>query len=88
MIVRIDKSFEKDTNKIKDSKLLLKVAVCIQKIQNCNTVKEIKQLKKLTGFDKHYRIKIGDYRLGIIINGNEVAFERMLHRKEIYKYYP
>ena len=88
MTVYIDKSFEKDTDKIKDKKLLLKIASCIEQIHTCKTIKEIKQLKKLSGFEKYFRIKIGDYRIGVVINGNELFFERFLHRKEIYRYYP
>jgi len=48
----------------------------------------IPNLKKLKGFKKHYRIRVGDYRAGVIIEGENVIFERLLHRKDIYKYYP
>ncbi len=34
------------------------------------------------------RIRIGDYRLGIIFDGETLIFERVLHRKEIYRYFP
>jgi mRNA interferase RelE/StbE len=53
-----------------------------------NTVSDIVNIKKLSGFKYHYRIRIGNYRVGIVIKNNEVIFERFLHRKDIYKYYP
>jgi mRNA-degrading endonuclease RelE of RelBE toxin-antitoxin system len=31
---------------------------------------------------------IGDYRLGVIFDGEILIFERVLHRKEIYRYFP
>ncbi len=88
MIVLIDKRFEKDTNKINDKSLLKKITTCIINIQNANSLNEIKNLKKLKGFDLEFRIKIGDYRIGLIIEDNKISFIRFLHRKDIYKFFP
>lgn len=88
MNLLVDKSFEKDTNKIKDKKLLLKVAACMEQIIAAKNSNEIQNLKKLQGFKNHYRIRIGEYRVGLRIEKNEVVFERFLNRKDIYKYFP
>lgn len=88
MIVKIDKIFEKDTDKIKDKKILLKIADCIEKVQHCEDILEIKNIKKLKGSNHFYRIRIGDYRLGILVEENVIEFIRCLHRKDIYKYFP
>lgn len=88
MKVKIDKSFEKDTDKLNNPKLLLKIAICIEQVIVAKSLDDIQNLKKLNGFKNHYRIRIGDYRVGIVINKNEVIYERFLHRKDIYKYYP
>ena len=88
MIVKIDKSFKKDTNKIKNKLLLKKIADCIQNVQTYKNIDKIKSLKKLKGCEKEYRIRIGDYRLGLIIDNEIIEFIRCLHRKDIYKYFP
>jgi mRNA interferase RelE/StbE len=88
MKVSVDKSFEKDADKIHDKKLLQKVAECIEQVITCDSIADIQNLKKLQGFKNHYRIRIGDYRAGVIIKNKEIIFERLLHRKDIYKYYP
>jgi mRNA interferase RelE/StbE len=88
MKVYIDKSFEKDTNQIKDSKTLKKLALIIEQVITCKNLDEIIGLKKLQGFRDYYRIRVGVYRIGLRIVDNEAYFERFLHRKEIYKYYP
>lgn len=49
---------------------------------------EIKNLKKIKGHPSFYRIRIGDYRLGIEYRETTVVFMRVLHRKEIYRYFP
>ena len=88
MIVRVDKSFVKDTDKINSKKVLLSIAAVIERVQDAKSTMEIKNLKKLKGHLNHYRIKFESYRAGIIINGSEVILERFLHRRDIYKYYP
>jgi Cytotoxic translational repressor of toxin-antitoxin stability system len=88
MIARIDKSFDKDVCKIKDKLFLLKIAECIEHVQTVEQLTSIKNLKKLKGAENFYRIRIGEYRLGILIEDNAVTFIRCLHRKDIYKYFP
>ncbi len=89
MNVRIDKSFEKDTKKIKDQKLLTtKIADTIEQVQACNSSDEIKNMKKLKGSHDYFRIRIGNHRIGISIEGDTIDFIRFLPRKDIYKYFP
>ncbi|HEY9124617.1 MAG TPA: type II toxin-antitoxin system RelE/ParE family toxin [Bacteroidales bacterium] len=88
MIVKIDKTFEKDVDKIKDKILLNKIADCIEIAQKSEDISSIKNIKKLKGSNSFYRIRIGDYRLGIIWENNSILFIRCLHRKDIYKYFP
>jgi len=43
---------------------------------------------KLEGYEHYYRIRVSDYRIGIKIEGDILVFMRVLHRKEIYRYFP
>ena len=88
MEVKIDKSFQKDTRKIKDKALLTKIALVISSVQQAENINQIKNLKKLKGSSENFRIKIGDYRLGIIVSESSIEFIRCLHRRDIYKYFP
>ena len=88
MEIKIDKSFQKDTRRIKDKSILQKIANTIANVQRAKTLEEIKNLKKIQGTQAMYRIRIGDYRLGIIVSDSTVKFIRCLHRKDIYKYFP
>lgn len=47
-----------------------------------------KKLEKLKGYNTYYKIRVGDYRIGIKIENEILSFERLLHRKEIYKFFP
>ena len=48
----------------------------------------IRDLKKLKGYRNAYRIKIGSYRIGLVIENDILIFTRFLHRKDIYNYFP
>lgn len=88
MIVNIDKSFEKDVYKIKDKKIKGKIASCIEEIQEVNDITDVKAIKKLKGDNIYYRVRIQDYRLGLILEDEEVIMIRCLHRKDIYRFFP
>lgn len=43
---------------------------------------------KLEGYKIAYRIKLGDYRIGVFIEDETIEFVRFVHRKDIYKKFP
>jgi mRNA interferase RelE/StbE len=88
MIIKIDKCFEKDTDKIKDKNIRSAIADCIDAVEKVSNPKSIKNIKKLKGSNHFYRIRIGDYRIGLEIIDETADFIRFLHRKDIYKYFP
>jgi mRNA interferase RelE/StbE len=88
MKVLIDKSFERDTDKLTDQKLLHSIADCIQVIQDANKLSDIPNCKKLKGSKNAYRIRIGDYRIGFIFEKQTVELIRFLHRSVIYNFFP
>ena len=56
--------------------------------QNRDDVPEIPEMVKLKGYDHYYRIRVGNYRLGVSMEEDSFCFVRFLHRKDIYKYFP
>ena len=88
MKVKIDRSFEKDLRNISSPKMRHRLADLIERVQAAEAPEEIPHLTKIQGFDAFYRIRLGDYWVGVEIAGHEVTFLRVLHRKEIYRYFP
>ena len=83
------KSFSKDLKKRSNDKDLLKrVQEVIQEIIAANNISEIKNLKNLQAAGPYYRIRLGDYRIGLIFKDDTIIFVRFLHRREIYRYFP
>ena len=88
MNIRIDGTFEKDLRKIKSKPLDKKVALLIRELLAAESLTEIRNLKLLKGSDVHYRIRLGDYRVGLVLSGKTFVLVRILHRKEIYRFFP
>ncbi|MBD2079974.1 type II toxin-antitoxin system RelE/ParE family toxin [Leptolyngbya sp. FACHB-17] len=51
---------------------------------------ELGYLQKLKGYSDKYKIRIGDYRIGLTIDKQAqiIVCERIAHRKDIYKTFP
>ncbi|MGC2238198.1 MAG: type II toxin-antitoxin system RelE/ParE family toxin [Pyrinomonadaceae bacterium] len=88
MNVRYEASFAKDLRNIRDKSLLRKIKNAIDEVKNSKDIRRINELKKLRGYKTFYRVKLGDYRIGIEIVANEIIFVRFLHRKEVYRFFP
>ena len=87
MKVEFRSSFAKDL-KIVDKALAVRIQRVIEEIQRVDSLSDIANLKKLRGRGNYYRVRIGDYRIGIALEGDTIEFVRLLNRKEIYRYFP
>ena len=88
MELKFRKTFFKDFDKLPNN-IKKKVNILIfKKLISINSTKEIPNFKKMKGDKEFYRIRLGEYRIGIHFLNNELTFYRILHRKDIYKYFP
>ena len=88
MQVEFLESFLKDIEKVDDSKVLAKIEQIILNIESSKTLKETPNLKKLIGYKNIFRIKFGNYRIGLYFENDVVELARVLHRKDIYRIFP
>ena len=87
MKIIADKSFEKDLLRL-EKKQKQEVANLIQILKQFESLSEITSIKKLSGFKNLFRIRLGSFRIGFRLNGEKIILIRILHRKDIYKYFP
>ena len=87
MKVRYSKEFEKSVRKL-SGKMLQSVKSAILEVMQAESVENITDCKKLTGYQNVYRIRIGSLRafftLHIEIIDNGVFFRFLLSRGEAY----
>ena len=88
MKVVFEASFARDLKIIREKLILARVEQAISDVKNAGVLQDIKAFSKLSGYDTYYRIRVGGYRIGIEVSGDEIVFVRILHRKDIYRYFP
>ncbi|WP_167619058.1 type II toxin-antitoxin system RelE/ParE family toxin [Maribellus sediminis] len=88
MQIEITNKFRKQLDKVNDRKIRSKLYHVIKHIEEANQLSEIQHLKKLKGHQSYYRIRMGDYRIGISIEKQKVIFAAFDHRSAIYNYFP
>jgi mRNA interferase RelE/StbE len=88
MKIEFKKSFEKDLKKIRSSDILKKIQTVIEEVEKVDNLASLVNIKKLKAESNYYRIRVSDYRIGISVREDTVTFVCVLHRKEIYRYFP
>ena len=83
-----EKSFGRDLKKIKDKRLLKQVQKIIAQVESATSLTDLQNVKKLEGYTTYYRIRVGEYRIGIEVLEGQVIFVCFLNRKDIYRHFP
>jgi len=88
MKLLFERKFLKEVSNLNNKKLQYSIEEIISEAERAKSFGEINNVKKLKGFQNAYRIRIGEYRIGVILKDETLIFVRFMHRKDIYKYFP
>lgn len=88
MKILISKRFIKDLSVLPNSVKRKVEKIVFEDIAYIEHVYKIEHVSKLKGYKEFYKIRIGEYRVGLRYSKGTLYFERVLHRKEIYRFYP
>jgi mRNA interferase RelE/StbE len=88
MEIAFTKTFSKQIDAIHNESLKFRLAQVIQNVISANTLQDIVNLKKIRGHQIAYRIRIGDYRVGLFFEEGLIIFAYLAHRKDIYNRFP
>lgn len=88
MHIQYQKRFLKDLAHITPKSRTKIETLVFQDFKESNKIEESGKLEKLKGYHHYFKVRVGDYRIGIKIENDTLTFERVLHRKEIYKFFP
>ncbi|HPC97321.1 MAG TPA: type II toxin-antitoxin system RelE/ParE family toxin, partial [Sedimentisphaerales bacterium] len=72
----------------RDSTIKKRVRRAIAQAESAPTLSQVENLKKLRGGEQYYRIRVGDYRIGLVLCEDSLIFVRCLHRRDICRYLP
>ncbi|HBG92940.1 MAG: hypothetical protein A3J81_00165 [Nitrospirae bacterium RIFOXYB2_FULL_43_5] len=84
------KTFLKELKKLPKDIRIKAEHLCFDILPEIENLAVIRGLEKLVGYENFYKVRFGDYRIGIEIDIQSKIIEccRAMHRKEIYRYYP
>ena len=87
--VEYTKRFLKELSKI-PSVVRVRIEEVVFRELICENPFSLSFLRRLSGYKDKYKIRIGDYRIGLTIDkmNKRIICQRVAHRKDIYKIYP
>ncbi len=88
MKVGFRSSFARDLRAIRDRTRLARIQAVVESVEQAESLSSIANVTKLQGGANFYRIRVGDYRIGILTELETVVFVRCLNRRDIYRYFP
>ena len=88
MNIIVTRHFAKDVDKELNKQQKQQLAQILISITQSKTLSEIPDCKKLKGFKNAYRIRMGNYRIGFLLEDETIKLSRVLNRKDVYKYFP
>lgn len=82
------RQFQKDLQKVNSKDMNIEILNLIEILENAKSIRLLSNVKKMKGFSKYYRIRIGDYRVGCLVDQSTVELMRFANRKDIYSIFP
>ncbi|MBE9140799.1 type II toxin-antitoxin system RelE/ParE family toxin [Nodosilinea sp. LEGE 07088] len=85
----IANSSYKDLKKLKSQPVYPQIYnLAFTVLPESSNLQTLPNVKALVGTTNRYRIRVGDYRIGVELNGETLEIMRVLHRREFYRYFP
>lgn len=81
-------SFARDLRKVREEAVREQIRSAIFSVEESADLRSVPGVKKLAGSGPYFRIRSGEYRIGLRLEGDTVVFVRVLPRRDIYRYFP
>lgn len=80
-------SFRKDLQNLQGQYVLRGLKLTIRQLEAAESLTDIGNLRPLNGYKKYFAITLGNYRIGLKLEGNTAVLVRLLHYRELMRYY-
>jgi len=88
MKVDYRKSFLRELSKIPSGARSRMENFVFEELPKANSIFEVGNIEQMKGYRSYYKVRFGSYRIGLKMENDMVILERVLHRKDIYRYFP
>ena len=88
MKVEYRKRFLKDLSKMPSKTRREIERFAFTELPQTTSMAQLGNVERMEGYPSFYKVRFGSYRVGLRLETGIVVFERALHRREIYRYFP
>ena len=88
MKVEFSNGFARDIGRISNQSIRARIEKAIEQIERIDNFTEASNVKKLRAGGNHFRIRVGNYRIGFRLENDTVVFTRCLPRRDFYQRFP
>jgi mRNA interferase RelE/StbE len=88
MIVKYNKNFLKELNKLPNNISANIENFVFETLPKNDNLQSVGKIEKLSGHKNCFKVRFGNYRVGIKKQDDEIIIATVKHRKEIYKFFP
>jgi mRNA interferase RelE/StbE len=81
-------SFHRDVKRIRERRILAGLRQSILDVEAAARWSDVPDIKKIRGSTNAFRIRVGEYRIGLYIEGDLAEFVRVLPRRDVYRRFP
>ena len=88
MKVQYKKKFLKQLSIIPVSTRIRIEQFVFEELPSITQIETTGKIEKMKGYDGYYKVRFGDYRVGMRKEDDSLTLKIAMHRKDIYKYFP
>ena len=88
MNVEPTRLFRRDVRQLGSAQVRRQLDQVIRELTEAANIEEVSGVSRMTARGRHFRIRIGNYRLVMLLEGDALILERILHRREVYGRFP
>ncbi len=88
MKIETSPAFKRDLGRVHDRRLQQRIARKIEELAAASTLLDVSGVRPMTGWENHYRIRVGKYRVGIALEDNVVVLVSFRPRQDFYRHFP
>ncbi len=88
MIVKYGKQFLKELARIPSKHRIQIEKFIFKELPGFNNLYQCRKIESLKGYKDFFKVRFGNYRIGLQKEDEVIILKRVLHRKDIYKFFP
>jgi len=89
MKIEYEKRFLKELFKLQDKQIKEMVEKFVfNELPLFNSLRDAQKIEKMSGYKEYYKVRFGNYRIGIKKENETIIIKTIKHRREIYKFFP